>query len=300
VIRNSTFHGSDAQWHAGWTSENLYENCTVYAAGSHGTYGHGGWASPPEDKAHGPEGPRNVVYNCNFRAPKSGLWMGGMNENWLILHNRFIVDKGPGIYARTCSFDHIIRGNVFVLGRADQPAVTLATDDCTGIEISGNRVFGEGATLIAGKATPLVESGNEIVSDTASVPSEDDSPRPKPELPSIFQWQRESLRPVEGTVTLDGQPVARAVIDFEPARGPSSFGITDEKGHFELHFAGHQKGAPPDTYTVRILSLSGDSDEGSKRAPSPILPPLFGADSAIRAEVTKGKNRFDFDLRTAP
>lgn len=191
VIRNSTFHGSDAQWHAGWTNENLYENCTVYAAGSHGTYSHGGWASPPEDKAHGPEGPRNVIYNCDFRAPKSGLWMGGMNENWLILHNRFIVDKGPGIYARTCSFDHIIRGNVFVLHRTGQPAVMLATDDCSGVELTENRVFGEGATLLAGKAKPLVESDNNVVSDNGGVPSESESPRPKPKTPSIFLWQRE-------------------------------------------------------------------------------------------------------------
>lgn len=191
VIRNSTFHGSDAQWHAGWTNENLYENCTVHAAGSHGTYGHGGWASPPEDKAHGPEGPRNVVYDCDFRAPKTGLWMGGMNENWLILHNRFIVDRGPGIYARTCSFDHIIRGNVFVLRRADQPAVMLATDDCTGVELIENRVFGEGATMIAGKAKPLVASDNEVVSDVAGAPPDSDSPRPKPKIPSIFLWQRD-------------------------------------------------------------------------------------------------------------
>ncbi|MBC8874811.1 MAG: right-handed parallel beta-helix repeat-containing protein [Planctomycetes bacterium] len=300
VIRNSTFHGSDAQWHAGWTNENLYENCTVYAEGSHGTYGHGGWASPPEDKAHGPEGPRNVVYNCDFRAPKSGLWMGGMNENWLILHNRFIVDKGPGIYARTCSFDHIIRGNVFVLRRADQPAVMLASDDCTGIEISENRVFGKGATIIAGKAEPLVESDNEVVSDAASLPSDNDSPRPKPEVPSIFQWQRESLSPVEGAVTLDGRPLTGASIEFKPTRGPSSYGITDDKGQFELRFAGHQKGAPPDTYTVRISQLAGDSDERNEQADSPIVPPLFNAESVLRAEVTKGKNRFDFDLRTAP
>jgi len=241
-----------------------------------------------------------VVYNCDFRAPKSGLWMGGMNENWLILHNRFFVDKGPGIYARTCSFDHIIRGNVFVLRRADQPAVMLATDDCTGIEISGNRVFGQGSRLSAGKATPLVESGNEIVSDATSVPSEDDSPRPKPEIRSIFQWQRESLSPVEGAVLLDGRPPVGATIEFEPARGPSAYGITNDKGQFELRFAGLQKGTPPGTYTVRISLPGESSDEGHEQTESPIVPPLFNAESALRAEVTKGKNRFDFDLRTAP
>ncbi len=197
VIRNSTFHGSDAQWHAGWTNENLYENCTVHAAGSHGTYGHGGWASPPGDKAHGPEGPRNVVYNCDIHAPKTGLWMGGMNENWLILHNRFIVDKGPGIYARTCSFDHIIRGNVFLLRRADQPAVMLATDDCTGVEVIENHVVGKGAKMIAGKAKPLAVSDNTVTSHGSNRQSASDFPRPKPKTQSIFLWQREALSAVE-------------------------------------------------------------------------------------------------------
>jgi hypothetical protein len=124
-IRKSTFHGSDAQWHAGWTNENLFEQCVVDAADSDGTYGHGGWASPPHDTAHGPKDPRNVVYNCDIHAPKTGIWMGGMNENWLIVHNRLITQAGPGIYARHASFDHIIRGNVIAVA-SDRPAVELS------------------------------------------------------------------------------------------------------------------------------------------------------------------------------
>jgi hypothetical protein len=126
--------------------------------------------------------------------------MGGMNENWLILHNRFIVDKGPGIYAKTCSFDHIIRGNVFVLRRADQPAIMLATDDCTGIEVIENRVFGKGAGMIAGKATPLIARDNTVTSDVPNLQSDSGFPRPKPKTRSIFLWQREALSAV-GTST---------------------------------------------------------------------------------------------------
>ena len=184
VIRRSTFHGSDAQWHAGWTNENLFEQCVVDAGGKHGSYGHGAWASPPEDKAHGPEGPRNVVYNCDIRSAKTGLWMGGMNENWLILYNRFLVGSGPGIYARTFSFDHVIRGNVIALAQATQPAVRLATADCTGIELIGNRIYGGNGQLSGGAGRPLVAEGNTL-GDLA-----DDPPRPVPEVPSIFEWQR--------------------------------------------------------------------------------------------------------------
>jgi hypothetical protein len=191
VIRKSTFHGSDAQWHAGWTHENLYELCTIDAEGSWGTYGHGGWASPPHDKAHGPEGPRNVIYNCDFRAPRTGLWMGGMNENWLILHNRFVVQKGPGIVARLFSFDHIVRGNVVAVKDAGAPAIQLADDNCTGVEIEENLAYVTSGKLIRGNATPAVDRGNRVM------PYRPDPPRPTPRVRSIFEWQR-SQRPAAG------------------------------------------------------------------------------------------------------
>jgi hypothetical protein len=187
VIRQSTFHGSDAQWHAGWTNENLFEQCVVDAVGSHGTYGHGGWGSPPNDKAHGPEGPRNVVYNCDIRAAKTGIWMGGMNENWLILYNRILAGKGPGISAQTFSFDHVVRGNTIVLTDPKQPAVRLGTADCTGVEILDNRILGGSGRLVGGPGRPLVDRGNTFG------PAASDPPRPTPEVPSIFLWQREVL-----------------------------------------------------------------------------------------------------------
>ena len=190
VIRRSTFSGSDAQWHAGWTNENLFEQCTVDSDGNWGSYRYGAWASPPNDAAHGPNGPRNVVYNCDFRSPKTGLWMGGMNENWLILHNRFVVGSGPGIFARASSFDHIIRGNVLVLADPKQPALQLATADCVGIEAIGNRVYGGSGELVGGPCKPLVARDNTFS------PFDKAPPRPQPAVPSIFEWQRrQAARP---------------------------------------------------------------------------------------------------------
>ncbi len=183
VIRKSTFHGSDAQWHAGWTNENLYEQCLVEAAGSHGTYGHGGWASPPHDAAHGPEGPRNVVSNCDIRAPKTGLWMGGMNENWLILYNRIVAGSGPGVFAGRASFDHILRGNTIAVA-SERPAIELSSPDCLGVEVVGNRIYGAGGTVVGGKARPAAIRDNQVF------PYQDDPPRPEPAVPSIFEWQR--------------------------------------------------------------------------------------------------------------
>jgi hypothetical protein len=182
VIRKSVFHESDGQWHSGWTNENLIEQCVIESVRGNGGYGYGMWASPPQDTAHGPNGPRNVVYNCDVSSERAGLWMGGMNENWLILHNRFVVDNGPGVSAKTASFDHIIKDNVFVLKDKKSPMVTLGTPDCIGVEIIGNRLYGGNGRLLAGKTSDT------IVTDNKALPL-GDAPRPKPKVSSIYEWQ---------------------------------------------------------------------------------------------------------------
>jgi hypothetical protein len=186
VIRKSTFHGSDGQWHSGWTHENLMEQCVIESSRSNGSYGYGLWASPPEDTAHGPNGPRNVVYNCDIRSPRTGLWMGGMNENWLILYNRFWVETGNGVYAKTASFDHVIRGNVFVLRDSKASLIHLATPDCTGVEILDNQFYGGNGKILTGPAQAAVVKGNRTL--PLSNP-----PRPTPAVPSIYDWQRAQL-----------------------------------------------------------------------------------------------------------
>ena len=186
VIRESVFHESDGQWHAGWTNENLIEQCVVESVRGNGGYGYGMWASPPEDTAHGPNGPRNVVYNCDVSSPRAGLWMGGMNENWLIVHNRFVVDKGPGVLAKTSSFDHIIKDNVFVLKDSASPMISLATADCIGTEIIGNKLSGGNGKIVSGKAMPaLVEDNKVLPLSPAS--------RPSPKVASIYEWQLQNV-----------------------------------------------------------------------------------------------------------
>lgn len=185
VIRKSKFHGSDGQWHSGWTNENLFELCDIDAKPYKGAYGYGLWASPPEDQAHGPNGPRNVVYNCTVRSPKTGLWMGGMNENWLILYNRFEAGSGPAIFARTASFDHVIRGNVFVVADPKQPALQLATADCVGIELLDNTLVGGNGRISGGAGKPSVDRQNQVKPAGSSLAIQ-------PAVPSIFEWQRRS------------------------------------------------------------------------------------------------------------
>ncbi len=183
VIRKSVFRESDAQWHAGWTNENLIEQCVVESVRGHGGYGYGMWASPPEDTAHGPNGPRNVVYNCDVRSPRAGLWMGGMNENWLILYSRFVVDDGPGVFAKTVSFDHIVKGNTFVLKDETSPMIHLATADCIGIEAIDNVLHGGNGSFVSGNAELGLSERN------AATPFSY-AQRPEPNVPSIYEWQQ--------------------------------------------------------------------------------------------------------------
>jgi len=113
--------------------------------------------------------------------------MGGVNENWLILYGRFIVEKGPGVFAKTTSFDHIIKDNVFVLKDSSSPMVHLATADCIGTEIIGNILSGGNGEFVAGPGKAEVLKDNRVL-------ALQDVPRPTPAVPSIYEWQAAKLR----------------------------------------------------------------------------------------------------------
>jgi len=203
VFRNSSFYNTDAQTHSGWCHENLFENCVIVDPIGHrpegGPYGHGFWATPPGDRSHGPNGPRNCFYNCDFqnadehkvfgndmrRYGPTGLVLGGMNENWLFFYNR-VLSRGPGILLRGVSFDHVIAGNVFLV-EDGFPAVLLESPaQCAGIVLAGNVLYGGDGTVVTNAPPALAAwEGNRAFARPGSVP-----PRPQPEVPSIFEWQR--------------------------------------------------------------------------------------------------------------
>ncbi len=194
VIRNSRFIGSDGQWHAGWTHENLYEGNVIshtWEDTKHGAYGHGLYASGPASSPHGPQGPRNVVYHNMISAPKDGLHMVGGNEAWLIMHNLFVIGEGHAVYGREKSFDHVIRGNVFVINKSKGPAIFFDAPNCTGIEVEDNLFYGPVDRLAAisggGDGFERLEN-NEIYPMPAGGAALIGVPRPAVE--SIFEWQR--------------------------------------------------------------------------------------------------------------
>ncbi len=187
VIRRSQFNHSDGQWHAGWTNENLLEEISITSSWDNGNYGYGLYSSSPEAGFHGPTGPRNVVYNSDIVAPYNGIWMGGMNENFILVYNRFINGRGPAVYGKHASFNHIIKGNLFVAMEPYPAAFYFASEDCIGIEITDNRIIGPVSALTGGPARIEVLHGN-------TVEPNGDISRPQPIHRSIFEWQKEHGR----------------------------------------------------------------------------------------------------------
>lgn len=211
VVRNSRFLGSDAQWHAGFAHENLYENNFIDARGTFGSYGHGLYASGPSSGLHGPQGPRNVVYNNDIICRKDGLHMLGSNEGWIILHNRFVMDgAGRAVFAKERSFDHIIEGNVFILRRPENPPVFLGSDS-VGVELVNNRFYGVSGPIagFAGGLTRLAKDEGNVAEAEVPVPVPD---RPSPAVPSIFQWQRDNEESLRKKALALPEPIAPPVV----------------------------------------------------------------------------------------
>ena len=86
---------------------------------------------------------------------------------------------------------------------------------------------------------------------------------------------------VEGTVTIDGKPVEKALIGFYPPGGRGSVGTTDSEGHYSLQYTAQQKGASIGTHKVTITTamqeITADSyAEYDKPAPGEVREDVPG------------------------
>ncbi len=77
-----------------------------------------------------------------------------------------------------------------------------------------------------------------------------------------------TIVPTEGTVTLDGKPLERIMVEFWPeAEGPRSFATTDDQGHFVLTTDdGKRNGAALGPHKVVLKDLSTMNDKFLGRA----------------------------------
>src|SRR5205809_173672 len=78
---------------------------------------------------------------------------------------------------------------------------------------------------------------------------------------------------VSGQVTLDGQPVEKVAVMFQPIAtdghlnpGPGAYGITDAKGHYSLKLIGKEtRGAVVGRHKVRIENYTDPGDPSDDR-----------------------------------
>lgn len=105
---------------------------------------------------------------------------------------------------------------------------------------------------------------------------------------------------VEGVITLDGQPVADATVEFAPeGEGRPSTGMTDSTGHYELAYTATEMGAKVGKHSVAITTggMKPDANGNLTEVPETI-PEKYNTKSELTVEVTPGKNTLDFELKS--
>ena len=106
------------------------------------------------------------------------------------------------------------------------------------------------------------------------------------------------LARVQGTVTLDGQPLPDAFVVFAPTtKGTTSYGRTGSGGTYEMMFTDHEKGAWIGENLVRINT--GDVSAPGGTAPKERVPRIYNRETTLKVDVQPGSNTFDFDLKSS-
>jgi len=103
---------------------------------------------------------------------------------------------------------------------------------------------------------------------------------------------------VAGTVSMNGQPLPQAMVEFQPDFGAPSYGYTDAEGRFELSYQPHQAGALVGKHQVRITTAGEKTDprtDCARQTPE-IVPESYNEQTELVVEVVPGKNQVDLRI----
>jgi hypothetical protein len=110
------------------------------------------------------------------------------------------------------------------------------------------------------------------------------------EIAGCSRGDRPELTEVQGIVTLDGKPLPRATVIFQPMNGGrSSRGLTDSQGKYRLLYLRDIEGAILGSHKVTITTVTEDDRKE-------ILPARYNKQTTLAADVKAGKNQRDFQL----
>ena len=108
------------------------------------------------------------------------------------------------------------------------------------------------------------------------------------------------LGTVTGKVTLDGQPVSRAVITFTPEKGPPSYGGSNAEGQYRVFFTADKTGAVIGRHSVTIEQGNVSTDDNGKPLPDQNITKIpkkyAGKAGALSVDVKPGDNVIDLAL----
>ncbi|PQO41915.1 hypothetical protein C5Y97_02440 [Blastopirellula marina] len=107
-----------------------------------------------------------------------------------------------------------------------------------------------------------------------------------------------SLSPASGTVSIDGKPLANALVVFHSETSPAAAGKTDSNGKFELETGGHGAGIAAGDFLVQINSTPETTDSSGKAISIPIV---YSENGVEVVKITDGgENSFTFELKSKP
>lgn len=114
--------------------------------------------------------------------------------------------------------------------------------------------------------------------------------------PSV-QYGSLKLVEAKGTVTLNQQPLAGALVTFRGEDLGTSAGTTDENGRYVLMLNSQKSGVTPGEKTVIITTVFGEGPSEGEAKQTEKVPSQYNTKSTLKVVVEKkSKQEFDFDL----
>ena len=107
-----------------------------------------------------------------------------------------------------------------------------------------------------------------------------------------------AVAPVTGTVTHDGEPLAGAMIEFQPDKGAPSYGYTDENGRYEIQYQTDQMGALLGHHYVSVTTAGEKTDpktDTTINVPESV-PRKYNDPTELEFEVERGQNQFNIAI----
>jgi len=104
---------------------------------------------------------------------------------------------------------------------------------------------------------------------------------------------------VKGKVTLNGQPLQNALVEFQPTApgGSPSSGMTDAEGRYELLYTFERAGAAPGEHIVSIRTGGTRVDDSCREVEcKECVPAKYNLQTELKRTVEPGRNTLDFDL----